>query len=720
AQREAELAIINSVQAGLASRLDIQSILELVGDKIVEVTGAEIVMINEWDGTDGVRSFPYSREKGMRFTIPDRVFTPLEKHIFTELHAGRTILWNEGMRERIEALGHKQGVIGELPLSVLIVPLRSSHRSLPEKIASIGLMDATREHAFSESDVSLVETLANSMSVALENARLFDETRHLLEAAEKSSRLQGALYKIADAASSASDMQQFYATLHGIISELMYAENLFIALYDEQNDLITWPYYVDTVDIEPPHPIRLEDHQGVTGWVLRHGQTLANVDGSAQAVIDRGESVNLGTESDGIAIPLTNEDRTVGVLLVQSYKPEIKYTLQDKDVLNFVAQHISTALARARAIEETRQREAELTIINNVQEGLARKLDLRSIVNLVGDKVGEIFEADSVSVGLYNEKNDTRSHVYYRDRGALIDLPDGPLNRPSLTALMIDTREPLLLDTAEEGIALGSVRVARNGEEDRNESFLGVPILLDGRAIGGVSVQSYQQHAFDQGDLRLLQTLANSMSAALQNARLFDEVQNRNDEISEALERQTATSEVLRVIADSPTDIQPVLEAVAKNAARLCEANDVQIYKVDGIVLRQVTHYGPLPALQDGEALPLTPGLITGRAVLEHRTIHIEDMEKLSESEYPESVSLQKRLGHRSAIATPLLREGNAIGAIVVRRNEVRPFTEKQIALLATFADQAAIAIENVRLFNETTRLLKETEQRAAELAIIN
>ncbi|HEY6072279.1 MAG TPA: GAF domain-containing protein, partial [Anaerolineales bacterium] len=241
-----------------------------------------------------------------------------------------------------------------MPLSVLIVPLRSNHRSLPEKIASIGLMDATREHAFSGSDVSLVETLANSMSVALENARLFDKTRQLLDAAEKSNRLQVALYKIADAASSASDMQQFYATLHGIIAELMYAENLFIALYDEQNDLITWPYYVDTVDIEPPHPIRLEDHQGVTGWVLRHRQTLANVDGSAEAAIDRGESVNLGTQSDGIAIPLTNEDRTVGVLLVQSYKPEIKYTLQDKDVLNFVAQNISTALARARAIEETR------------------------------------------------------------------------------------------------------------------------------------------------------------------------------------------------------------------------------------------------------------------------------------------------------------------------------------------------------------------------------
>ena len=228
------------------------------------------------------------------------------------------------------------------------------------------------------------------------------------------------------------------------------------------------------------------------------------------------------------------------------------------------------------------------------------------------------------------------------------------------------------------------------------------------------------ENAFSDSDVRLLETIASSMSVALENARLFDEVQKKNIEISESLEQQTATSNVLRVIAASPTEIRPVLDAVAENAARLCEANDVQIYQVDGEHLRQITHHGPLPALQDGEALPLVPGLVTGRAVLERRIIHIEDSNQLSSSEYPESVRLQKRLKHRTTLVAPLLKEGSAIGAIVVRRNEVRPFTEKQIALLSTFADQSAIAIENVRLFNETTRLLKETEQRNAELAIIN
>src|SRR5258708_17634662 len=191
------------------------------------------------------------------------------------------------------------------------------------------------------------------------------------------------------------------------------------------------------------------------------------------------------------------------------------------------------------------------------------------------------------------------------------------------------------------------------------------------------------------------------MRLPLENARLFQEAQKKNIEISEALEQQTATSEVLRVIAGSPTEIQPVLKAVAENAARLCSANDVQIYQVDGAALRQVAHFGPLPALEEGGSLPVTRGLVTGRAVLELRTIHTEDSEKLSATEYPESVKLQRRLKHRTTLATPLVSEGRAIGAIVVRRNEVLPFTPKQIALLSTFADQAAIAIENVRLFNE-------------------
>ncbi|MGH7810921.1 MAG: ATP-binding protein, partial [Candidatus Binatia bacterium] len=185
------------------------------------------------------------------------------------------------------------------------------------------------------------------------------------------------------------------------------------------------------------------------------------------------------------------------------------------------------------------------------------------------------------------------------------------------------------------------------------------------------------------------------------------ELQTRNRDLSEALEQQTATSEILRVISSSPTDLQPVMVAVAQSAARLCEAYDAQIFRVEGDILRRAASFGPIAALAQ---FTISRGNPPGRAVVDCQPIHIHDLAAEVETEYPEVSTIQQLTGVRTVLATPLLREGVPIGAIAIRRQEVRPFTEKQIALLKTFADQAVIAIENVRLF-------KELEERTRELA---
>src|SRR5262245_42956167 len=169
--------------------------------------------------------------------------------------------------------------------------------------------------------------------------------------------------------------------------------------------------------------------------------------------------------------------------------------------------------------------------------------------------------------------------------------------------------------------------------------------------------------------------------------------------LTEALDQQTATAEILRVISTSPTDLQPVLDAVVRSAARFCGADDAELFRLDGEHLKVAAHHGPIPA-PVRRLIPVVQGSVSGRAFADRRAIHVADVQAEVE-EFPVTSGMARELGFRTSLSVPLLREGMAVGTITLRRAEVNPFTEKQIALLNTFADQAVIAIENVRLFRE-------------------
>jgi signal transduction histidine kinase len=244
-------------------------------------------------------------------------------------------------------------------------------------------------------------------------------------------------------------------------------------------------------------------------------------------------------------------------------------------------------------------------------------------------------------------------------------------------------------------------------------TILVTPLLREGIAIGAIHVRRPQVRPFSDKQIALLKTFASQAVIAIENVRLFKELQDRNRQLTEALEQQTATGEILRVIASSPTDIQPVLDTVAQSAARLCDANDALIYRVDGDSLQIVAVCGPMPA---GPTQPFTRGSPTGRAIIDRKAIHVHDLVAEVETEFPDAKTRRQATGARTVLSTPLLREGVAIGAIAIRRTEVRPFSDKQIALLKTFADQAVIAIENVRLFQELEARTSELGRSVGEL----
>ena len=245
----------------------------------------------------------------------------------------------------------------------------------------------------------------------------------------------------------------------------------------------------------------------------------------------------------------------------------------------------------------------------------------------------------------------------------------------------------------------------------RWRTWLAVPLRQQGEFIGHLGARRMDVRAFTPAQIKLLETFADQAVIALENVRLFNE-------LKESLEQQTATSEILGVIASSPTDIQPVLDTIAENAARVCGSYDAVIRLVEGNILRLAAHYGPVePGF--GLEQPLTRSSASGRAVLDRELIHIEDFMAVVATEFPEAVTARERMGGRTVLAAPLLREGVAIGVILIRRTEVRPFTDKQIKLLETFAAQAVIAIENVRLFQELKESLEQQTATSEILGVI-
>ncbi len=353
---------------------------------------------------------------------------------------------------------------------------------------------------------------------------------------DRAERVQSALYRIAETASAAQDMQAFYAEMHRIVAELMYADNFYIVLYDEERQAMNWPFYVDTVGEGWPDPNVWEtmgtgDARGITAYLLRSDRSLLLTLADIDELVRQGEVDMIGVPSvTWLGVPLRAEGRTVGAMVVQSFRDDVHHTEQDEELLTFVANHVGGALSRARAIEETRQRNAELALINDVQRGLAMNLDMQSMYDLVGDRLQEIFDAQVVDIGIYDAATNLVNFAYTIEKG--VRFHDEPMELIGFRRMTLETREPIVVneDLERTSNEVGQPLVI-SGEQPKSAVF--VPLIVGSRATGIISLQNIdREHAFSDGDVRLLSTLAGSLSVALENARLFEETRQRNAELA--------------------------------------------------------------------------------------------------------------------------------------------------------------------------------------------
>jgi len=423
-----------------------------------------------------------------------------------------------------------------------------------------------------------------------------------------------------------------------------------------------------------------------------------------------------------LAVPLIREGKAYGAILLWRREPGLFSSSQVALVETF-AQQVAIAIHNVRLFNETKEALEQQTATSEVLRVISQsQIDVKPVFDAIAAaalklccaSLANVFTFDGELIHLAAVENVNMDPQYF----AAIhkDFPRAP-GRDTAAGRAVLARSIVTIPDVE---ADREYRIGPTTLGGGFRSIVAVPLMREECAIGAIVACRAESGAFRDAQIALLKTFADQAVIAIENVRLFDEVQARTRELSESLQQQTATADVLKVISRSAFDLQKVLDTLTESACKLCDAEGSNIWRPDGDGFKVAAMFGQSPehraALKQVVNKPGRASCV-GRALLEGRTVHIRDAK--ADPEYNAPGVLAAR-GNRAMIGVPLLREGAPIGVLVLTRTVARPFTEQQIALATTFADQAVIAIENVRLFNETKEALERQTATSEILRVIS
>ncbi len=710
-QRNAELAVINSVQESLVAQMDIQSIYELVGEKIREIFGAQVIDIVMYDKRENVIEDRYAYEKGDRTLVGPREPKGFRKHV---IKTKQILLHNENVEQAMQDFDNVI-LIGEKPKSQIYVPMMAAG----EVTGIISLQNLDHEHAFSDSDVNLLTTLANSMSVALESARLFDETNRLLKETEQRTAELSVINSVQEGLAKELNIQGIYELVGEKMREIFNAQVIDIVTYDSTSNLMEDRYSFEKGDRTLAGTWKPEGFRKV---VIESGQLLLINEDLDKKSLEFNSKVLQGEQpKSAVFVPLISGNEVKGMISLQNLDMEHAFSDSDVNLLTTLANSMTVALESARLfdetnrlLKETEQRTAELSVINSVQEGLAKELDIQGIYELVGEKMREIFNAQVIDIVTYDKINNTVEDRYTYEKGDRTLLGPRPLK--GFRKHVIETAKPLVInkDLHRQRSKYDQSVIIGKGAK----SIVLVPMMASGEVTGVISLQNLdQENAFSDSDVKLLSTLSNSMSVALESARLFDETTRLLKETEQRTGELSVINSAQEGLAKE-LDMQGIYDLIGDRVQKLFNAQSVIIATLD--LDNKVEHFNY--AFENGkkyhhESRPFNK---LRKLLIEQRQSIYIPTEELAEKKFGLSAIPGTKMS-KSLLFVPLLTGNMIRGYVSLQNVDVEnAFSDSDIRLLETLANSMSVALENARLFDETNRLLKETEQRTAELAVIN
>jgi GAF domain-containing protein len=586
---------------------------------------------------------------------------------------------------------------------------------LRHKGKAIGVLNVHRNRLapFSKNELALMQSFADQAVIAIENARLFNETKQALERQTASAEVLQVI------SASPGDLKPVFDQMLAKAMRLCEAQCGFIYQIEQGAMRAVAEIGVPAAFAE------YRKHNLHTGGattpadVVRATKRPVHVHDARDSEPYRSGNPNAvaGVELGGartvLYVPMIRNDEIVG--LINVYRQEVRpFTGEQIALLENFASQALIAIQNARLFNEVQARTRDLSEALTYQTGSANILsviassptDVQPVLDAIVKSSCELCEAyDAVLVLKEGEELFVGSH-YGR---VPLNRNRWPNDRGTVSGRAIADRKPVHVSDVTIAAA-GFPTAAEMSVRDGGRTVLGIPLMREDESIGAIVLRRTDVDPFNEKQVSLLQTFADQAVIAIGNVRLFNEVQARTRDLQESLRQQTATAEVLKVIATSPTRVGPALQAIVESACKFCDAYDANVLLKEGEYLHYSAHYGPIRTGRGPDRI--SRQWVVGRSVVDKVPVQVSNyLAPEVAVEFPDGHRSALEQGHRCTLSVPLLRNGDAIGAIVLRRLEPVAFTARQIALLQTFADQAVIAIGNVRLFEEVQAQSKSLEE---------